>query len=92
MNKFEKEREQQIAERCDQMPKSYRANYRKALEGRSLRAVVNASCLECVCWRIEEIRQCTDLGCPKYAVRPYQHSSQNGRDGYSGGAERPNAA
>lgn len=75
-------REEQIAERRAQMPRSYRATYDKAVKGKSLRAAINSFCLECVCWQIEEIRNCTDLACPLYAVRPYQ-SSQNGREGRS---------
>lgn len=71
-----------IAERRAQMPRSYRANYDKAVSGKSLRAAINSFCLECICWQIEEIRNCTDLACPLYAVRPYQ-LPQNARDGHS---------
>lgn len=79
-------REEQIAERREQMPRSYRATYDKAVKGKSLRAAINSFCLECVCWQIEEIRNCTELACPLYAVRPYQ-SSQNGRQRQFSGAE-----
>ncbi len=75
-----KTREEQIAERRKQMPRSYRANYDRAVKGKSLRGAINAQCLECVCWVTKEVRLCTDLACPLCAVRPYQ-SSQNGRDG-----------
>ena len=67
-----KSRDEQIAERLRQMPKKYRATYRRATKGRSLRACINAQCLECVCWQSREVTLCTDLGCPLYAVRPYQ--------------------
>ena len=77
-------REEQIAARREQMPRSCRRNYDKALGGRSLRAAVNAFCLECVCWNRREVRLCTDLACPLYVVRPYQ---QGGRDG--AGPETP---
>lgn len=83
-------REQQIAERRDQMPRAYRATYSRAIRGKSLRAAVNAFCLECVCWQIQEVRTCTDQACPLWAVRPYHERSQNGRDGQSTSAEAPN--
>jgi hypothetical protein len=79
-------REQQIAERLGNMPQSYRPNYKKAVQGNSLRAAIKAFCQECVCWQIEEIRECTDLACPLYAVRPYQNRSQSGRNGGSADA------
>lgn len=76
------EREAKIAERRAQMPRSYRACYDKAVSGKSLRAAINSFCLECVCWQIEEIRNCTDLACPLYAARPYQ-LPQNAHEGCS---------
>ncbi len=83
-------REEQIAERRGQMPRSYRSNYDKAVSGRSLRASINSFCLECVCWQIEEIRNCTDLACPLYAVRPYR-LPQNGHEGCSVPQESKNS-
>ena len=59
-------------ERLNQMPARYHATYRKAMSGRSLRAAVNAHCLECVAWEREEVRLCTAPGCPLYHYRPYQ--------------------
>jgi hypothetical protein len=79
---IERQRQMRIAERRAQMPRSYRANYDKAVGGKSLRASINAFCLECVCWQIEEIRNCSDFACPLYAVRPYQ-LPQNAREGRS---------
>ena len=76
-------RELQVEQRRAQMPRSYRAVYDRAVKGRSLRAAINSFCLECVCWQIEEIRNCTDLGCPHFSLRPYQDIAQtahNGRD------------
>jgi hypothetical protein len=78
MNDFEKKQKAQIAQRRKQMPKSYRANYDSAMTGKSRRAAIKAFCLECVCWQVEEVRCCTDLGCSLYSVRPYQERSQNG--------------
>jgi len=75
---IEAERNRQIAieKRRADMPKAYRANYDKAVSGASLRAAINAQCIECVCWQREEVRLCTSLACPLWAVRPYQDSPQ----------------
>lgn len=35
------------------------------------------------------VARCTDLGCPLYAVRPYQDGSGNGQDGQFRGAGGP---
>ena len=82
-------RTEQIGKRRAQIPRSYRAIYDKAASGRSLRAAINSFCLECCHFQIEEIRNCTDLGCALFAARPYQRSPQNGHDGCSGRAESP---
>ena len=66
--------------------KIYRATYNKAVTGKSLRAAINAFCLECVCWQRKEIQLCTSLSCPLFAVRPYQ-LPQKARDGGFIGAE-----
>jgi hypothetical protein len=80
-------RQEQIAERLEAMPRKYRQQYKKAVAGRSLRACVNAQCLECVYWISKEVTLCTDLGCPLYAVRPYQRSAGSGRQGGLIGSE-----
>ena len=46
--------------------------YRKAMKGRSLRAAVNAKCLDCSCWQRTEVRDCPVVNCPLYPYRPYQ--------------------
>ena len=84
------ERQEQVEQRRAQMPRSYRATYDKAVSGRSLRAAINSFCLECICWQIEEIRNCTDLACPLYAVRPYQ-LPQNAHEGHSALPESKNS-
>jgi hypothetical protein len=95
------ERQIRIEQRRSQIPKAYRGIYDKAVRGRSLRAAVKAQCLECCCWQRKEVELCTDLGCPLYAVRPYQGFSertpkkvrpaqgfsQDGHDGGFNGAE-----
>ncbi|MCK5611861.1 hypothetical protein KAR91_58870 [Candidatus Pacearchaeota archaeon] len=87
---MDEKRKKKIAERLEQMPRSYRANYNRAVKGKSLRAAINAQCLECVQWQRMEVRLCTDLACPLYTVRPYQ-SSQNGRDGQDTEPESTNS-
>ena len=62
--------EEQIEQRLQDMPKSYRSNYRKAMRGRSMKAAIKAQCLECVGWVRNEVKLCTDLGCPLYPYRP----------------------
>ena len=84
-------REAQIAERRKQMPRAYRRTYDRAVRGSSLRACINAQCLECCGWQRVEVAACTDLGCPLYAVRPYQ-SSQNPHEGRFNDAESKKAA
>ncbi|MBN2594803.1 MAG: hypothetical protein JXA81_14950 [Sedimentisphaerales bacterium] len=74
-------RSEQIEERRMAMPRKYRSLYDRAVKGKSLRACINAQCLECVYWVSKEVTLCTDLGCPLYAVRPYQDSSGNAREG-----------
>jgi len=61
---------QQIEKRIKQMPPSCRKNYLRAMKGRSLKSAVKAFCVECVGWAREEVKLCTDLGCPLYPYRP----------------------
>jgi len=65
-------RQDKINERLANIPKLYKNIYKRAVSGKSLRASINAQCLECVQWQRVEVRKCTDLGCPLYPVRPYQ--------------------
>ena len=82
-----KTREEQIAERREQMPKIHRANYDKAMKGRSMKAATKAFCLMCVCWQKEEVRLCTDLACPLYPYRPYKNSANRCPEQLSLGVE-----
>lgn len=84
-------REEQIRERLREIPLKYRATYRRAVEGKSLRASINAQCLECVGWQSSEVALCKDLGCPLWPVRPYRDSG-SGRQGQFCGVEAPNEA
>jgi len=65
---------EQIAERRLSFASLYRRIYDKAVEGKSLRAAINAQCLDCCASQRDEITLCTDLACPLYAVRPYRIS------------------
>ena len=81
----------QIAERLRQMPPKYRETYRRAVKGRSLRACINAQCLECCSWQSGEVARCSDCGCPLHSVRPYQNGSRSRQDGQFLSAEGRNA-
>lgn len=50
----------------------YRGVFKSAYSGRSLRACVNAFCLDCIGLDPDEIRRCTAPDCPLWAVRPYR--------------------
>ena len=82
---------ERIAKRRADMPKVYRGNYDKAMEGNSLRAAVHASCLECVMWQREEVRLCPSLQCPSWPYRPYQGVSKKAPERGDSGAESTNA-
>jgi len=69
-----KDRQEQIAERREAMPRKYRRLYDRAVGGKSLRSCINAQCLECVAWVSKEVTLCTDLACPLWAVRLYRNS------------------
>ena len=84
------EREEQITARLATMPRKYRAAYKKAIEGKSLRSAINAQCLHCVCWQSREVTLCTDLACPLYSVRPYRNPG-NGNEGGLSGSESTNS-
>jgi hypothetical protein len=55
-----------------QIPKIHQATYKSAMTGKSRKNAVKAFCLECVCWQKEEVRLCTDTGCPLYPYRSYK--------------------
>ncbi len=68
----EAKRDEAIQRRLKAIPKLYKPVYQRAVKGKSLRACINAQCLECVMWVRNEITLCTDTACPLWAVRPYQ--------------------
>lgn len=62
--------------RLEQIPDmydgAYRKNYKKAMQGKSLRTAVNCFCLECTGYEKQYITTCTDSGCPLFPYRPYK--------------------
>ena len=46
--------------------------FKQAYTGKSLRAAINAHCLECCWFDRQAIRECTATQCGLWAVRPYQ--------------------
>jgi len=71
-----KTREEQIAAQRKVMPERYWKTYDKAVSGKSMRAAVNARCLDCCAWQRNEVRACPALSCPLWAYRPYQKTRQ----------------
>jgi len=53
---------------------SYVGVYRRAWKGRSLRAAINAKCLDCCCQNRIVVRNCSCVECPLWDYRPYQVS------------------
>lgn len=60
------------ARRLVGMPESYCGVYRRAMNGKSLRAAVEALCAECCGYDREAIRTCPATACPLWCVRPWQ--------------------
>lgn len=40
--------------------------------GKSLRAAINAKCVECCCGSKVEVKRCAITACPLWEVRPFQ--------------------
>lgn len=68
-----------VLKKTADIPQVYRQTYKRAMTGKSLRAAINAFCLECVQWQREEIKLCTAFDCPLYPYRPYQKSDDSSR-------------
>ena len=65
-----KSRQEQITERLAQIPESQRRIYIKAVGRKSMAAAVKSFCYECVGYAREEVKVCSDLGCPLWMYRP----------------------
>lgn len=61
---------------CRQVPVRSRAIYEKAMSGRSRKAAMRVFCLECCGWQVNEVFECTDVGCPLYPYRPTSRTVQ----------------
>jgi hypothetical protein len=86
-----KTQQEQIEQRRKQMPKIHRANYDDAVSGKSRKAAIKAFCLMCVQWQKEEVRLCTDLGCPLYPYRPYKNRAKRCSEELSFGVKSQNS-
>lgn len=66
---IEARRAQRLADVQKDSPR-HLATFRRAFEGKSLRAAVNAFCRECVGFEPGEVERCTAPACPLFTVRP----------------------
>ena len=65
-------RQEAIANKRAQIPKMYRRIYDKAVSGRSRRAAITLSCLECMGYQRNQVAACTSPACPLWVFRPYR--------------------
>lgn len=65
------ERARRLREVAEDYPSAL-GTFKRAYEGTSLRASINAFCLECLGGDRAAIRTCTAPACPLYEVRPFQ--------------------
>ena len=65
------ERERMLAQIKEDGPSALGV-FRRAYTGKSLRAAIDAACLECVWLDRETIRTCPSKACPIWSVRPFQ--------------------
>ena len=55
--------------RLRQMPETLKPAYKQALARRSRKKAILLMCRECCGYSAQEVRKCTDNGCPLYAYR-----------------------
>jgi len=77
------DRERQIVEYRESLPKGCRKTYDLAMSGKSLRAAVNMKCFGCMNRSRAEIRKCTDYACPLFPYRPVRGISKRRRSAAS---------
>ena len=51
------------------IPPMFQKLYKRAKTGRSQQAAIRSFCLECVAYVLDEVKLCTDTGCPLYEYR-----------------------
>ena len=61
-----------IAKQRKNMPRQFRRVYEIAQTGRSLRAAVNSTCIECMGYQFKDVRLCVSPQCPLFPYRPVQ--------------------
>lgn len=49
--------------------------FKRAFEGKSKKASINAMCLQCTNYDRDYVKHCTSTSCALWAVRPYQKPS-----------------
>ncbi len=68
--------ERRVAERMAQIAShspSRAGLFQSVYYGRRSKALaVKAKCLDCSCWQVERIKDCSSVICPLWRVRPYQ--------------------
>ncbi len=54
--------------------------FERAYTGKSLRAAINANCLDCQGYEQAEVKRCQILDCTFHSLRPYQASKAKGEN------------
>ena len=54
---------------------AFRRKWIKVLQGKSLRAGIDAKCADCMCWQNTEVRLCDIITCPLWQYRPFANKS-----------------
>ena len=73
------------------MPRQYRRVYDVAMTGKSLRAAVNSTCIECMGHEFRGVRECVSPQCPLYPYRPLHGVAYGVAGLVQGDQEPPNA-
>ena len=60
------------------MPERFHNTYHKAMNGKSLRAAINAKCHDCMNWQIKEVHRCEVATCPLWPYRPQSTVKKRG--------------
>ena len=69
VGEIDSKRAARLADVSEHAPR-YLTTFRRAYGGTSLRAAVNAFCIECMGFDASEVRTCTAPACPLWACRP----------------------
>ena len=64
-----------LAEIQKHTPKLHPLFFRVYAGQTGLTEAVKAKCLDCGCWQIDEVRNCTIFTCPIWDFRPFQQKS-----------------